>query len=106
MCKTFPYNTIRCHYTRKICFCIERRLFSMRFHIQLTSFEQIKTFVSLAARQPFDVVVGNERQAINGKDLMGMFSLDYRFPLKVSVTCSQKEYEAFLVETKNTLKTA
>ena len=67
----------------------------MRFHIQLTSFEQIKTFVSLAARQPFDVVVGNERQAINGKDLMGMFSLDYTRPVSVYADCSADAFATF-----------
>lgn len=67
----------------------------MRFHIQLTSFEQIKTFVALAARQPFDVVVGNERQAINGKDLMGMFSLDYTRPVSVYADCSTDAFTSF-----------
>lgn len=67
----------------------------MRFHIQLTSFEQIKTFVALAARQPFDVVVGNERQAINGKDLMGMFSLDYTRPVIVYADCSTDAFTSF-----------
>ena len=75
----------------------------MRFHIQLTSFEQIKTFVALAARQPFDVVVGNERQAINGKDLMGMFSLDYIRPLSVKMHCSEEDYLRFKEQVEGVL---
>ena len=67
----------------------------MRFHIQLTSFAQIKTFVALAARQPFNVVVGNDRQTINGKDLMGMFCLDYSRPINVHADCSPDEGAAF-----------
>ncbi|MBE7001477.1 MAG: HPr family phosphocarrier protein [Ruminococcaceae bacterium] len=67
----------------------------MSFHIRLTSFEQVKTFVALAARQPFDVQVGNERQTINGKDLMGMFCLDYSRPVNVYVNCSADEFKSF-----------
>ena len=66
-----------------------------QFNIVMRSFQQVQRFVTLAMNQPFDVMVGNDYQSINGKDIMGMFSLDYRFPPKVSVTCSQKEFEAF-----------
>lgn len=67
----------------------------MSFHLSLTSFEQIKTFVSLAARQPFDIRVGNEQQHINGKDLMGIFSLDFTRPVKVEADCTADEAAAF-----------
>lgn len=67
----------------------------MSFHIRLTSFEQVKTFVALAARQPFDVQVGNDRQTINGKDLMGMFCLDYSRPVNVYANCSADEFKTF-----------
>lgn len=66
-----------------------------QFNIVMHSFNQVQEFVKLAMDQPFDVMVGNEHQSINGKDIMGMFSLDYRFPLKVSVTCSDDEFEVF-----------
>ena len=67
----------------------------MSFHIRLTSFEQIRTFVALAARQPFDIQVGNDRQAINGKDLMGMFCLDYTRPVNVHADCSPDAFASF-----------
>ncbi len=66
-----------------------------QFHIFMHSFGQVQEFVKLAMRQPFDVLVGNERQNINGKDIMGMFSLDYRYPLQVSCTCSDEEFYRF-----------
>ena len=66
-----------------------------QFDIVICSFGQVQDFVKLAMAQPFDVMVGNEHQHINGKDIMGMFSLDFRFPLKVSVTCSETEFEVF-----------
>ena len=66
-----------------------------QFNIVMHSFQQVQDFVKLAMNQPFDVMVGNEHQSINGKDIMGMFSLDYRFPLQVSVKCSDSEFEVF-----------
>ncbi len=67
----------------------------MSFLISLTTLKQIKTFVNLASRQPFDILVGNDRQTINGKDLIGMFCLDYTRPVKVHVNCSADEGAAF-----------
>ena len=54
--------------------------------------------MELAVRQRFDVHVGNAWQRINGKDFMGMFSLDYSRPVRVSVSCSQEEYDRFRAE--------
>ena len=65
------------------------------FDIVLKSLRQVQAFVSLAMVQPFDVLVGNERQHINGKDLMGMFSLDYSGPLKVRMNCTEEEFQTF-----------
>ena len=67
----------------------------MSFHVYLTSVQQIKTFVELAAKQAFEVRVGNESQNINGKDFMGMFCLDYSRPVKVFADCSADEFAAF-----------
>ena len=62
-----------------------------KFDIMICSRRQVQDFVALAARQPFRITVGNENQSIDGKDFMGMFSLDYSKPLQVSVQCSQEE---------------
>ena len=67
----------------------------MSFHVKLTTFEQIKAFVAIAAKQPFDIRVGNDRQHINGKDLMGIFSLDFSRPLQVQADCSADEAASF-----------
>ena len=63
------------------------------FHICIESFQQVQEFVALANEQPFDVSVGNERQDINGKDLMGMFSLDFSRPLCVKVHCGEEQFQ-------------
>ena len=67
----------------------------MSFHIRLTTFQQIRTFVALAAQQPFEVRVGNDRQIINAKHLMGMICLDYSRPINVQADCSPDEGAAF-----------
>lgn len=66
-----------------------------QFNIHLCSFRQVQEFVALAMVQPFEVMVGNERQQVNGKSFIGMFSLDYRRPLCVSVKCSDEEFGQF-----------
>lgn len=68
------------------------------FKISLSSFQQVKEFVSLSANQPFPVLVGNDQQEINGKDLMGMFSLDYSRPLQVKMECTPEEFLLFRQE--------
>ena len=65
------------------------------FYMELHSAKQVQDFVSLAMVQPFEVQVGNDHQSINGKDLMGMFSLDYSAPVSVRVRCTQDEFSKF-----------
>lgn len=66
-----------------------------QFHISIRSFREIQEFVSLAMVQPFEVLVGNEKQQINGKGFMGMLSLDFNRPVCVSVRCSDEEFSRF-----------
>ena len=70
-----------------------------QFHICIRSFRQVREFVALATVQPFSVFVGNEKQQVNGKGFIGMFSLDFRKPLCVSVKCSEEEFGRFRQET-------
>ena len=65
------------------------------FDIILRSLSQVQAFVSLAMVQPFEILVGNDRQSINGKDLMGMFSLDYSSPVRVQARCSEEQFSCF-----------
>ena len=65
------------------------------FNILIQSFQEVQAFVSLAMVQPFEVLVGNDKQQINGKSFMGMFSLDYNRPVRVSVRCSEEEFRSF-----------
>ena len=65
------------------------------FDICVRSFRQVQDFVALAMVQPFEVLVGNDRQQINGKSFMGMFSLNCQEPLFVRVMCSEEEFLRF-----------
>ena len=67
----------------------------LEFEINIHSFEQVQAFVALACEQSFDIRVGNERQHINGKDLMGMFSLDFSRPLQVHIGCDNEDVRSF-----------
>jgi len=66
-----------------------------QFHILLHSFREMEQFVSIAMVQPFEVRVGNERTQINGKNYIGMFTLDFKDPLLVQMVCSEDEYLRF-----------
>ncbi len=74
-----------------------------QFNITIQSFRQVQSFVALAMVQPFDVFVENEKQQVNGKSFIGMFSLDYKKPLFVRVNCSQEEFLRFRQETAQIL---
>ena len=65
------------------------------FQLTVSSFVQVQEFVRLASGQPFEIRVGNEWQSINGKDLMGMFSLDYSRPVTVRAESAGEQWGAF-----------
>ena len=68
------------------------------FDIAIRSFRQVQDFVALAMVQPFEVLVGNDGQQINGKSFIGMFSLNYNRPVHVRVKCSDEEFNRFRQE--------
>ena len=70
------------------------------FNIQPRSMQDVQDFVNMACTCPFPVIVCNDSQRIDGKDFMGMFSLDHRFPQNVWVDCSQEELPGFAQQMK------
>ena len=70
-------------------------IFMREFNIAIRSFQEIQEFVALAMVQPFEVLVGNDGQAINGKGFMGMLSLDDNQPLRVTVKCTEEQFLQF-----------
>lgn len=53
--------------------------------IQLKSIAEVKNFCNLASELYGDVDVKSEKYIVNGKSIMGLFSLDLTKPLEVTV---------------------
>ena len=64
------------------------------FYVQFLSLRDVQDFVSLASRQKHRLTVGNDRFQVNATSFMGMFALNCRNRQKVTVECSQDEFEA------------
>lgn len=64
----------------------------MEFQVLLTSVADVKEFVDAATAYPHDVDVQAGRYLVNGKSIMGLFSIDLSGP--VTVTLQQNGPEA------------
>lgn len=53
--------------------------------IRINTINDIRTFVDLAARCPFEVDLASARYTVNGKSIMGVASLDKSKPLTVTM---------------------
>ena len=68
------------------------------FQIQLRSVQQVLTFVHLATACSFPVNVYGKHHRVSGKSFMEMFSLNLCRPVRVTMDCTEEEYEAFLLK--------
>lgn len=66
------------------------------FEIRLCSVQQVLSFVHLATSRVFPIYVSGKHHRVNAKSFMEMFSLNLRRPVRVSLECTDEEYEAFL----------
>lgn len=57
-----------------------------RFPLTLSSVNDVKRFVDLAVTCPCDVDVISGRYLVNGKSIMGLFSIDLSQPVEVEVS--------------------
>ena len=79
-----------------VCCTVIRRCFSMpEFYVSLSSIEDVRQFVNAATRCPCEVDVLSGRYVVDGKSIMGLFSLDLSQPVKVEVRGAEEEREAF-----------
>ena len=65
------------------------------FPIQLTSVSDTKAFVDAANRLDCDVDVICGRYLVDGKSIMGLFSIDLSEPIQVQVQGSQAQADIF-----------
>ncbi len=66
----------------------------MEFQVLLTSVADVKRFVDVAAAYPYDVDVSTERYIVNGKSIMGLFSIDLAKPVTVKLHQAGPEADA------------
>ena len=64
----------------------------MQFH----SLRDVQDFVAIAYGLPHKLLVGSERFQVHATSFMGMFALNCRKPQKVSVNCSEEEFDRIL----------
>ena len=53
--------------------------------ILLKSIDDVKTFVNLTVRFPYDIDLSSNRYVVDGKSIMGIFSLDLSKPIQVTI---------------------
>ena len=55
------------------------------FNIQLNSILDVKEFVNIVNKCPYDIDLTSSRYVVDAKSIMGIFSLDLSKPIKVDV---------------------
>lgn len=64
----------------------------------LDNMEKVKEFVSIALTKPYDVDLISGKYVINGKSIMGIFSLDLTKPVMVNADTGNDDEFALQVE--------
>ncbi len=74
----------------------------MGFWIKLDSFDKIKKFVDITNHVDYELDLISGRYVVDGKSIMGIFSLDLSGPILVSILPDSntvpKELEEFIVD--------
>ena len=71
----------------------------IEFKIKLQNIQAVKDFCNLAGKNEGDVLVSSDRYIVDGKSLLGLFSLDFSHEIKVqvfdTVTLNLSEFDKF-----------
>ena len=70
----------------------------MEFSVFLSSVADVKAFVNATSVYPHEVDVCSGRYIINGKSIMGLFSIDLSVPVKVHLSHPGAEADALIEE--------
>lgn len=65
------------------------------YSIKLDTVELVKSFVNLATRVNGTVLIKSDRWVIDGKSIMGIFSLDLSKTLSCRIEASEEQIETF-----------
>ena len=69
-----------------------------QFTVRLRSFQEVQSFVTLAAAQNFPIFIGNSDYRVSATSFMGMFTLDFTRPLSGIAECTEEEWTRFAQE--------
>lgn len=70
-------------------------------NVKFSCVEDVKNFVRYAEQQNFEVDLVSGRYVIDGKSIMGIFSLDLSKPKMLEIHASNDEAEGFLEKIKD-----
>jgi len=70
----------------------------MEVWISLNTFEKIKRFVDMTTHLDYELDLISGRYVVDGKSIMGIFSLDLGNPIKVNILQETDEYPKELNE--------
>lgn len=70
-------------------------------NVKFSCVEDVKKFVRYAEQQSFEIDLVNGRYVIDGKSIMGIFSLDLSTPKMLEIHVFNDEAEGFLEKIKD-----
>ena len=70
-------------------------------NVKFSCVEDVKNFVRCAEQQSFEIDLVNGRYVIDGKSIMGIFSLDLSTPKMLEIHASNDEAKGFLEKIKD-----
>ena len=70
-------------------------------NVKFSCVEDVKKFVRYAEQQSFEIDLVNGRYVIDGKSIMGIFSLDLSTPKMLEIHASNDEAEGLLEKIKD-----
>lgn len=68
------------------------------FYVQFRSLRDVLDFVTLASKQKHRLIVGNDHFQVNANSFMGIFTLNFRKPQRVTAECTEEEFRQILAD--------
>lgn len=63
------------------------------FKINLVAIAKVKEFINISNKVPYNILLKSGRYTVDGKSIMGIFSLDLSKPIEVDVEPAEKAEE-------------
>ena len=69
-----------------------------QFYVQFHCLRDVLDFVTLASKKKSRLIVGNDHFQVNANSFMGIFTLNFRKPQRVTVNCAEEEFRQILAD--------